>query len=328
MVQHQESIPYGRGRMSKMRRLMAGAAVATALAAWPAASAVASPAAQATARPTASAPSLPVRVMHVRMDGQLATVTIRGDWKLAHAKLPVEHLLKHHVVKPVKNGDAGATSGNWSGYVVTAKTGSTIRYVSTDFNVPNLNCAESTPGPNGSWYSSWAGLDGWTDGTVEQEGTEAYCSGGNQGLYVFYEMYPAGPVVFTGAAPGDALQTSTYFNSGSRKYSLIVSDLTQSGAGVAVTLSCASTCNNTSAEVVSEAPGGGPPDYGLADFGGENYTNSDVTSQAGVKGNFSSNSVWTGYAITMISAGTGNTLATPGGLEGSTSFLDLWKAPL
>src|ERR1700722_19641167 len=218
--------------MSKMRRLMDGAAVATALAASPAASPVASPPAKPTARPTASAPSLPVRVMHVRMDGQLATVTIRGDWKLAHAKLPVEHLLKHHVVKAApKNGDAGATSGNWSGYVVTAKTGNTIRYVSTDFKVPNLNCAESTPGPDGSWYSSWAGLDGWTDGTVEQEGTEAYCSDGSQGLYVFYEMYPADPVVFTGAAPGDALQASTFYNSGSHLYSLVVTDLTQNGAG-------------------------------------------------------------------------------------------------
>jgi hypothetical protein len=191
---------------------------------------------------------------------------------------------------------------------------------------PNLNCAKSTPGTSGSYYSDWTGLDGFDDDTVEQQGTEAYCSGTSQGLYVFYEMYPAAPVLFTGADPGDALVSTTSYNANTDRYTLAVKDITQSGAGVTVVRSCASTCANSSAEIISEAPGGGPPAYGLSDFGAESYTNVSVTGN-GVTGGLKSTSAWNSYAIDMVD-GSNVKLATVGKLQGSSAFIDHWQNSL
>jgi hypothetical protein len=307
--------------MINIRRLLVGSAVVLTLAGLPAAS--------ASASTTSSRPGLATRVMHLKVDSRTATFKIRGDWKLSHAKLPPEHLPRPTVIRrPTARQNGAASSGNWSGYVDIANKGVALRYVTADFNIPNLNCANTTAGPSGAYFSSWTGLDGWNDGTVEQQGIESYCSGSTQGLWVFYEMYPAGPVVFTGASPGDALQASTYYNSSTGNYSLVVTDLTQGGAGVTETIKCAGTCKNSSAEVVAEAPGGGPPSYGLCDFGAENYTTVGVTSRSGTKGTLAGNSLWTSDSIKMVNSSNNDTLATVGPLQGNTAFLASWVASL
>ena len=303
--------------MFSIRRLLAGSAVALTLAGLPVAS--------ASASTTASRAGLPTRVMHVKVGRRTATLKVRGDWKMARAKLPAEHLPRPRIIKPGANGSA--TSGNWSGYVDAADKGVSLRYVTADFNIPNLNCASSTPGTSGfSYYSAWTGLDGWNSGTVEQQGIESFCSGSTQGLWVFYEMYPAAPVVFTGASPGDALQASTYFNSSTGNYSLVVTDLTQGGAGVSETIKCAGTCQNSSAEVISEAPGGGPPTYGLADYGAQNYTTVGVTSRNGTKGTLAASKLWSSDSIKMVASSSGDTLSTVGALQGNTAFVAKWAA--
>ena len=308
--------------MSKIRWLLAGSVAALALAGLPAAG--------ATAATKASGPALATRVLHVKVGTETATFKIRGDWKLITAKLPHEHLPRPKVIRPATARASGSTSsGNWSGYVDIANKGVSLRYVTADFNVPSLNCADSENGTSGSnYYSSWTGLDGWNNGTVEQQGIESYCSGGTPGLYVFYEMYPADPVVFSGAGFGDALQASTYDNTSTGKYNLVVTDLTQGGAGVSETIKCAKTCDNSSAEVVSEAPGGGPPTYGLSDYGAENYTTVGVTSRNGTKGTLAGNSLWKSDSVKMVSGSSGDTLSTVGGLQGSTAFLAKWAASL
>jgi Peptidase A4 family len=299
-----------------VKSLVAGTAVAAVMAALPAAAASAS-----------ATHALATRVLTITSGGTTARVTIHGDWKLTHAKLPREHLPQHsRSAGPDANGKA--TSGNWSGYVAVPKRNTKFKSVTATYNVANLNCAASTSGPDGSWYSAWVGLDGWANGTVEQEGTEAYCSGGSQGLYVFYEMYPADPVVFTGAAPGDAMKVTTTFNRQSGDYTLVVDDLTQNGAGISVSTPCAATCDNSSAEVISEAPGGGPPNYGLADFGAQSYANAVIGAYGGTSGGFATNTDWTGDGITMISQSTSDTLAEPGRLIGGEAFVDTWLNPL
>jgi Peptidase A4 family len=270
---------------------------------------------------TASAAvALPSKVMHIRTGNQVATVVVRGDWKLSQAKLPPEHL------PHVQPGSINATSGSWSGYAVAPTGTGTFSRVSASYNIPNLNCAKSTPGTSGSFYSDWTGLDGLNNFTVEQQGTEAYCSGTTQGLYVFYEMYPASPVVFTGADPGDALVSTTSYNASTAKYTLAVKDVTQSGAGVTETVACSSTCANASAEVISEAPGGGPPAYGLSDFGAESYTNISVTAD-GVTGGIKSTSAWNDYAVNMVDGG-GVKLAVVGAPQGRSAFIDQWRHSL
>ncbi len=279
------------------------------------------------ARP--AAPRQAVRTEQITSGGVTATVKIRGDWKLAHVKLPRTHLASPQVLHAATARSAGAaTSGNWSGFADVPDKGVTFRFVTANFNVPNLNCTSSQAGPDGVYFSAWTGLDGWNNSTVEQQGIESYCAGTAQGLWVFYEMYPASPVVFSGAQPGDAIQASTYYNASTKQYQLIVRDLTQGGDGVSVLVQCASTCKNASAEVVSEAPGGGPPAYGLADFGAVSYTNAAVTTESGTHGVLTTGSLWSGYSIKMVASGTGDTLATAGALQGGTAFLSTWNASL
>jgi hypothetical protein len=108
-----------------------------------------------------------------------------------------------------------------------------------------------------------------------------------------------------------------------------VQDLTENGEGVSESIKCGTSeaCDNSSAEVISEAPGGGPPAYGLSDFGGENYTNSEVETESGVVGGLSkvkgaSNSDY----IDMYSGSTGDELAYASALEGGAAFIDIWNA--
>jgi hypothetical protein len=292
--------------MISTRRLAAVAAVALTITGMSASGATAS-----------TAHGLPSRVQHIGA----ATVTIHGNWKRANVTIP-----RTHLPRPKRAGSF--TSTNWAGYADVAKSGVALRYASANFNIPNLNCANSGAGTSGqAFYSSWTGLDGFNSSTVEQQGTEQGCQAGTAGqLFVFYEMFPANPVVFTGAVTGDAIQSSTFYDASTGDYSLTVTDLTQHGAGISVSIPCAGTCHNSSAEVISEAPGGGPPTVDLADFGAESFTNAAVTSRSGVKGNLAGNTLWTGNSIKMVSQSTGDTLDTVGPLQGNTAFLATWQA--
>jgi hypothetical protein len=108
----------------------------------------------------------------------------------------------------------GATSTNWSGYVVqdnnnpfkAAKT-----YIYGILEVPVARQAFGTC--NGTWdYSSpWVGIDGWGSNDVLQSGidADAYCSGGTTATNydAWYEWYPAGVVILSNfpVAPGDVI---------------------------------------------------------------------------------------------------------------------------
>jgi hypothetical protein len=76
-----------------------------------------------------------------------------------------------------------ATSYNWSGYVTS---GATFTSVVGHWTVPSVNCSGSAT----SVASQWVGIDGWTgDGVVEQDGTETDCSSGTAKYYAWYELY-------------------------------------------------------------------------------------------------------------------------------------------
>jgi Peptidase A4 family len=316
-------------QMITTRRLAAAAATA--------ATALAFTGAAASGAAAGSLPALPSRVAHIGA----ATVTIRGDWKRASVKLPRTHLPRPEITRQpsavshsvsrhsVSRHSVGrAESTNWGGYTDVAKSGVALRYVTATFNAPAVNCANSPRGTSGYAYvSAWTGLDGWGSNTVEQQGFDNYCGPGNDpsGTFAWYEMYPADPVSFTGANPGDALQSSTFYNASTGNYTLAVTDLTQNGAGISVTVPCAGTCKNHSAEVISEDPGGAVPTFNLADFGAQSYTSAAVTSRSGVKGNLASGSLWNGFALTMTDPG-GALMTVPGTLQGNTAFLNVWRA--
>ena len=72
-------------------------------------------------------------------------------------------------------------SSNWSGY---ADMTSGFSAVNGNWTVPTVSCSATA-----SYSAAWIGIDGATSSTVEQDGTEADCSGGVGSYDAWYEMY-------------------------------------------------------------------------------------------------------------------------------------------
>jgi hypothetical protein len=249
---------------------------------------------------------------------------------------PGVHIPKTHLPGLVRPASASYDSLNWSGYADTADAKQKFNAVSTEFTVPDVNCADSADGPFGStwpygaWVSEWAGLDGFNSKTVEQEGVEVGCATPESSpeYIAWYEMYPLLPVTYTGINPGDAIrvETAQYKNG---HYLLSLTDLTN-GFGFSATESCPakSKCDSASAEVITEAPyeDGYLPlaDYAQTDYAGTwveaNRTGKDKATLAKSKW-------WAENAITMVSDTTPSYKeSVPGPLEGGADFYTTWKA--
>ena len=240
--------------------------------------------------------------------------------------MPNVHLPK--TVLPHLAPKATVDSTNWSGYAVTPATGQQMSSIGADFNVPSLNCSKSPVGSSGYAYvGHWVGLDGLSDSTVEQTGVDAYCtSSATTGYYLWYEFYPLAPVAFSGVSPGDAISVTVTYNSTANNYHTNVTDIT-TGGSVTATESCpsGSTCLNSSAEVISEDPGGAVAGgYNLADFGMENYTAARTETLSGESGSLATNSYWTSSEIIMVDP-SNVPMATPSGLY-SRGFNIAWNA--
>lgn len=136
---------------------------------------------------------------------------------------------------------------NWSGYAATSAQ--KFNYVHTQFVQPKISC---TGAPN-RWTSNWAGLDGFTTPTVEQDGTFGFCGGpaNKTPMYeAWYEMFPAGSVNVFKVKPGDVIDATVKFTAG--KFVLSIADAT-SGKSATVSAACAS-CQRASAEWIIERP--------------------------------------------------------------------------
>jgi hypothetical protein len=218
------------------------------------------------------------------------------------------------------------TSGNWAGYAALPHHSSgQFRYVAATFTVPSVNCS-TTPD---SFSVHWVGLDGFNSSTVEQDGVESDCDGSTPAYSAWWETFPGNTIqsVFSLNA-GDAVRASVFFNTGSgthhNEYNLVLTDLT-SGQNFNFWKKCASgsTCENNSAEIISEAPSSGSI-LPLADYGLESFVNVKVHDKSDQKGGISSSN-WKHDKIIQVSATTSHTLATPSVLYGSHAFSNTWK---
>jgi Peptidase A4 family len=222
-----------------------------------------------------------------------------------------------------------AYPGNWAGYVDIADSGKTFTYVGATFTIPKLDAAQKIQCVAGarkakagdSYASYWVGLDGNTDRTVEQVGVETYCTAdGYTGAFALYEMYPRNAVESTiETNPGDKIVVDvTYLDDD--KYGLYLHDVTN-GQFFDVVEACPSTCNRNSAEVITEDPGGDPPDYVLADYGSVNYSGVSVKG-SDVTGTLKGSSAWSGN--NKIDEGSGGvTMQTTSDLNSAgTAFSD------
>jgi Peptidase A4 family len=169
------------------------------------------------------------------------------------------------------------SSANWAGYAVAGRNGA-FRSVSASWTEPKVNCA----GVNGRRFSSfWVGLDGVTDMTVEQLGTDADCRGTRPAYYAWWEMFPFPAVNISNPVhTGDHMSASVTFR-GAGRFALFIKDSTRHWSRTFIRVHAEA---RSSAEVIAEAPalliGGIPVIQNLANFGTVRWTVSRVNGTA------------------------------------------------
>jgi hypothetical protein len=198
--------------------------------------------------------------------------------------------------------DRNGTASNWGGYVVETSLASpqkgSVNAVNGSWRIPTVTRSASPE----TYSAIWVGIDGDSDNTVEQLGTEQDWTPAGQTNYVWFEMYPHRSYTITGfpIEPGDTFSASVNY-AGGNLFILSITNLTK---GVAYTVPPKYTKMNASresAEWIVEPPfaGGVLP---LADFGTVSFSSCSATVN-GVTGAID-NPAWQYDPITMASGGT------------------------
>jgi hypothetical protein len=161
-------------------------------------------------------------------------------------------------------GTTSWPSVNWSGYADIESGSNRVSSVSAEWVIPSVQC------PGGSYQyqdtinAQWVGIDGATNGTVEQLGTATQCFEGVEYYSVWYEMFPGASAAEGTYAcinynvdcpePGDHITASVTVTPAGN-YTLSLIDSTHPAQSFTVTASCApSTCLDASAEWIMERP--------------------------------------------------------------------------
>jgi hypothetical protein len=200
---------------------------------------------------------------------------------------PAVHVSLHGRVAADPNNVTQLGSTNWAGYIALPK----------------------------SAHGTFPDVD-------EQDGITAQCQGTTPVYSAWFEMFPLGTVASTlTVSPGDAMQASVAYASGN--YTLTLTDIT-TGLQQIYNSACpsGSTCKNSSAEVISEAPFGTSV-LPLADFGMENFDNVTISDRSQQAGGFTDGN-WKDAQIVQVNAGGTTTLDAPGALYGGRAFDDQW----
>jgi hypothetical protein len=225
-----------------------------------------------------------------------------GQHGTDHATAGVSHI----------SGLTQVNSTNWSGY---ADTGSGFSKVTASWKEPSGSCTSTT-----SLAAFWVGIDGYSSTSVEQDGTLIECYGSTEYQFSWWEMYPTNDIQVVGesVAAGDTIAASVVRTGTS--YKLAVTDSTHVANSFSTTQTC-SSCANSSAEWIAEAPSGSSGVYPLTNFGTWTASSATVT-EGSTSGTISS---FTDDEITMINSA-GQVKAQPGPLNAAgNSFAVTWK---
>jgi hypothetical protein len=209
-------------------------------------------------------------------------------------------------------GRGTVESTNWSGY---AAFGKTFTDVKGSWKQPAANCS-AVKGNQTTIAAFWAGLDGFTSGTVEQTGTESDCSGKSALYFAWYEFYPAGVVEINHPVMvGDTLTAEVSHNA-----STVTVKLTDSTRGWTSSASEPATgLAFSSAEWIAEAPS-----HLLTNFGSVAFSSAGATDSAGQSGPINSSN-WSNDKIILVNHTGTVERALPSGLTSSgTAFTDSW----
>jgi hypothetical protein len=207
-------------------------------------------------------------------------------------------------------------STNWSGYA-DVQTSPAFTEVGATWTEPAVTCTSAE-----SLAAFWVGIDGYNTGTVEQDGTLAYCDGGTATYYDWWELYPSNDIQIVNTVSAGSSFTSTVTRSGT-SYTMKVTDKSDSADSFTKHESCAAaTCTDGSAEWIAEAPTSGGSVVPLSDYG--TWTVSKATVSDGTKGSIKS---FPDYEITMVNGTSKAVESLPGKLnKTATGFKTTWKS--
>jgi hypothetical protein len=198
-------------------------------------------------------------------------------------------------------------------------------------------CAPTYSAVSGSWQQPtitcpknedelavwWVGLDGFNTGTVEQDGTLAWCFKGTPSYYTWWEMYPTNEIQLAGNSvkPGDNITASVNYSTSTNKYTLALTDSTHTANSLNQVQACGAgqTCKRASAEWIAETPGARRGLWPWPSFSTWTLTNASAT--AGTTGSISS---FPDDEITIV-GNDGEHLANTGAISnGGKNFTVKW----
>ncbi|MGA2209989.1 MAG: G1 family glutamic endopeptidase [Acidimicrobiales bacterium] len=209
------------------------------------------------------------------------------------------------------------SSGNWSGYVALPKGKSTTSfdYVQSTFTVPSVNCSDTDGEGYGTFAYHWVGLDGFSDGTVEQDGAADFCEGGTAYYYIWWETYPGGFNTVDSVNPGDEI-TAYVYHDGSYYYLYVYDDTQGYGFDYAEPCQSGSTCNDSSAEVITEGYHTSGYWLGTSDYASEGFGAIQACNQKPICAGLEY-SKWSTAEIYAVGSVTDDVTSQPGPLDNS-----------
>ncbi len=226
---------------------------------------------------------------------------------------------RHQAAPHLRN--ANGTSQNWSGYAVESNLQAPLSGVVSDvkgtWTVPKV----SRSGSPHTYSSIWVGIDGYSDNTVEQTGTEQDWTANGLVYYAWFEIYPkfAYRILNFPVQPGDTISAEVKYI-GNTRFTLTIANLSRN---VTFSTTQRHKAQRSSAEWIVEAPysGGILP---LADFGTVTLTRCSATLSGHV-GSIG-DPAWQYDAITMADPD-GTIKDQPSSLSSDgTSFSVTWQS--
>jgi Peptidase A4 family len=173
------------------------------------------------------------------------------------------------------NGSVGATSGNWSGYVVTAGSDpfkADKTYIFASFTVPVAQQAFGRCSSSAVHASEWIGIDGSGSADVLQAGikTSATCkSGKTTGSYVaWYEWFPEDEIDIKNfhIYPGDVIYVYVWNKSSTEGHYFLEDVTTNKSSSLSFKAPKGTHLVGNSAEWIVERPSIGGKDATLANY--------------------------------------------------------------
>lgn len=253
---------------------------------------------------------------HARATADVPGRTTGGPAAAARAALKnltlVNRPVPGHTVRSASQ--TTADSFNWSGYADSNSSGNLYSKVFAKWKEPAITC-----GQEDQMAVFFVGIDGWTSTSGEQGGTLAQCYQGAAHYYTWWEVSPVGiTMVGTTVKPGDKMAASVTRTGTS--YVIKVTDSTTTANSFSTTQTCAkTTCVDSSAEWIAEAPNGARGLYPLPDFKSWGVASASVAS--GTK--TGTISTFPHVQITMLDSSEAYPLASPSALNTSGNSLSV-----